>query len=196
MDDQMLRVESAGCERDGRVLFKDLSFTLSSGQLLQVIGGNGSGKSSLLRILLGLYTDYWGEVNWSLVEPPLYLGHRLGVKQSLTVVENLRWYSDLRESRVDGVRIHDAIAKLGLLGCENAIVENLSEGQRKRVALGQFLIMENKCWVMDEPFSAIDDEGLSFLMDMLEEHLDSDGSVIIATHQAITIERSITTLVL
>ena len=192
----MLRVVSAGCERDGRVLFDDLSFSLASGQLLQVIGGNGSGKSSLLRVLLGLFTEYSGDVNWTVSEPPLYLGHRLGVKQSMTVVENLRWFAVLREARVDESQIDDAIRKLGLLGFENSIVENLSEGQRKRVALGQFLMINNKCWIMDEPFSAIDDDGLSFLMKMLEAQLDSGGSIIISTHQPILIDRTITTLAL
>ena len=192
----MLRVVSAGCERDGRVLFDDLSFSLASGQLLQVIGGNGSGKSSLLRVLLGLYTEYSGDVNWTVSEPPLYLGHRLGVKESMTVVENLRWFAALREARVDESQIDDAIRKLGLLGFENLIVENLSEGQRKRVALGQFLMIQNKCWIMDEPFSAIDDDGLSFLMKMLEAQLDSGGSIIISTHQPILIDRTITTLAL
>ena len=96
----MLQVQNAGCERDGRLLFEDLAFSLAPGELLQVVDGNGSGKSTLLRVLLGLYTDYQGDIKWAVDEAPLYLGHRLGIKQSLTVIENLRWFGVLREEPV------------------------------------------------------------------------------------------------
>ena len=196
MANQMLQVRNAGCERDGRQLFEDLSFSLATGELLQIVGGNGSGKSTLLRVLLGLYTDCQGDINWSVDEAPLYLGHRLGIKQSLTVIENLRWFGVLREVPVSQDRIDEAVYKLGLMGFEDSLCAYLSEGQRKRVALGQFLIMDNPCWVMDEPFSAIDADGLSFLMAMLQEHLDVNGGIIISTHQSITIDRPINTLAL
>ena len=192
----MLQVQNAGCERDGRLLFEDLSFSLAPGELLQVVGGNGSGKSTLLRVLLGLYTDYQGDINWAVDEAPLYLGHRLGIKQSLTVIENLRWFGVLREEPVDEVRIDEAIYKLGLTGFEDSLCAHMSEGQRKRVALGQFLIMDNPCWVMDEPFSAIDADGLSFLMAILQDHLNVNGGIIISTHQPITIDRPVNTLAL
>ena len=196
MANQMLQVRNAGCERDGRQLFEDLSFSLATGELLQIVGGNGSGKSTLLRVLLGLYTDCQGDINWSVDEAPLYLGHRLGIKQSLTVIENLRWFGVLREVPVSQDRIDEAVYKLGLTGFEDSLCAHLSEGQRKRVALGQFLIMDNPCWVMDEPFSAIDADGLSFLMAILQEHLDVNGGIIISTHQPITIDRPINTLAL
>ncbi len=192
----MLQVQNAGCERDGRPLFEGLSFSLAPGDLLQVVGGNGSGKSTLLRVLLGLYTDYQGDIEWSVDEAPLYLGHRLGIKQSLTVIENLRWFGVLRDAQVDEVRIDEAVYKLGLAGFEDSLCAHLSEGQRKRVALGQFLIMDNPCWVMDEPFSAIDAEGLSFLMAILQDHLDVNGGIIISTHQPISIDRPVNTLAL
>lgn len=192
----MLQVQNAGCERDGRLLFEDLSFSIAPGELLQVVGGNGSGKSTLLRALLGLYTDCQGDINWSVDEAPLYLGHRLGIKQSLTVIENLRWFGVLREAPVSQGRIDEAVYKLGLTGFEDSLCAHLSEGQRKRVALGQFLIMDNPCWVMDEPFSAIDADGLSFLMAILQEQLNVNGGIIISTHQPITIDRPINTLAL
>jgi heme exporter protein A len=196
MANQMLQVRNAGCERDGRLLFEDLSFSLAPGELLQVVGGNGSGKSTLLKVLLGLYTDCQGDINWSVDEAPLYLGHRLGIKQSLTVIENLRWFGVLREAPVSQGRIDEAVYKLGLTGFGGSLCAHLSEGQRKRVALGQFLIMDNPCWVMDEPFSAIDADGLSFLMAILQEQLDVNGGIIISTHQPITIDRPINTLAL
>jgi len=97
---------------------------------------------------------------------------------------------------VNETRIEEAVYKLGLSGFEDSLCSHLSEGQRKRVALGQFLIIDNPCWVMDEPFSAIDADGLSFLMAILQEHLDVNGGIIISTHQPITIDRPINTLAL
>ncbi|MDA0273477.1 MAG: ATP-binding cassette domain-containing protein, partial [Proteobacteria bacterium] len=137
-----------------------------------------------------------GDITWSVGEAPLYLGHRLGIKQSLTVIENLRWFGVLRNAQVDEVRIDEAVYKLGLTGFEDSLCAQLSEGQRKRVALGQFLILDNPCWVMDEPFSAIDADGLSFLMAILQDHLNVNGGIIISTHQSIAIDRPINTLVL
>ena len=192
----MLQVQNLSCERDGRQLFDALSFSLAPGELLQIVGGNGSGKSTLLRVLLGLYTDHEGDIDWSVDVAPLYLGHRLGIKQSLTVVENLKWFCVLRGQVVNQARIAETVSRLGLAGYEHSLCAHLSEGQRKRVALGQFLLLENDCWVMDEPFSAIDADGLSYLMAILQDHLNVNGAIIISTHQPITIDRPITTLAL
>ena len=190
----MLQVSSLTCVRDRRRLFSAVSFSLSAGELLQVVGGNGTGKSTLLRILVGLFTDFEGEVSWDLNQAPLYLGHRPGVKTGLTVLENLRWPVVLRGG--DAGRIEEALGALGLSGFEDTPASQLSEGQRKRVGLAQFLLVDNPCWIMDEPFSAIDAEGLGFLRSCMEKHVDAGGAVLFSSHQDMGVDRPLRTVAL
>lgn len=190
----MLRVKELSCTRDQRPLFSSLSFSVASGELLQVVGANGSGKSTLLRCLVGLYTGYEGDVDWQLNEAPLYLGHKAGVKSSLSVLENLQWLAGLRNVSLDSELLGETLSKLRLEGYEDVPCGRLSEGQRKRVALSQFLLCPNACWVMDEPLSAIDDRGLEFLTARMSEHLDDGGSIILSSHQSVPVHRPLSTV--
>lgn len=192
----MLQVSGLSCERDRRQLFEALDFSLGASELLQIQGGNGSGKSTLIRILLGLFTDFTGSIDWSLDQPPLYLGHRGGVKPVLTVEENLIWFSSMRGLAPSSGEISGVLARIGLEGYEDALVGQLSEGQRKRVGLARFLLCPNACWIMDEPFSAVDKDGLEMLRGMIREHLGQAGSVIFSSHQGIDIDYPLRTVVL
>ena len=180
----MLRVEDLYCERDRRQLFSALSFAVQPGQVLQVVGSNGSGKTTLLKILVGLYSDFEGEVAWSLDRPPVYLGHRLGVNQQLTVLENLAWYCQLQDSAFSESQLLGVLRQLELNGFEDSMCGNLSEGQLKRVALARFLVSENGFWVMDEPFSSIDAAGIEVLERCIEKQVAAGGSVVLTSHQA------------
>lgn len=190
----MLQVSALGCERDRRQLFADVSFSLAPSELLQVLGANGSGKSTLLRILTGVYTDYTGEVTWDMTRPPVYLGHRPGVKAQLTVMENLRWMLAMRQVTCDPSDIESAMHDLALTGYEDTLCAQLSEGQRKRVALARFYLCDDPCWIMDEPFSAIDQTGLASLKLALNRHTSRGGAVIFSTHQVIDFNQPIRTL--
>ncbi len=192
----MLQVQALSCERADRSLFTDLTFQVVPGQLLQIVGSNGSGKSTLLRCLVGLYSAYQGEILWTLEAPPLYAGHRPGVKDHLTVSENIRWTCALRGATPTPVALEQALDTLALSGYGSIYCGNLSEGQRKRVGLAQFLLLDNPCWIMDEPFSAIDGTGLGLLRQKLEAHLDTGGAVILSSHQAVEIDHPITSLAL
>ena len=192
----MLRVKGLSCIRGQRPLFTSLSFSVDAGELLQVVGANGSGKSTLLRCLLGLYTGYDGEIDWRLDQAPLYLGHRAGVKGSLTVRENLHWLAALRNLPVADEDVRQTLRALRLEGYGDVPCGRLSEGQRKRVALAQFLICRNSCWIMDEPFSAIDDRGLEFLTARMMDHLDSSGIIILSSHQAVHVDRPVNSVTL
>ena len=187
----ILQTRKLSCIRDQRLLFDSLSFTLSPGEMLQVVGTNGSGKTTLLRCLAGLYTGYRGEIDWQLDEAPLYLGHKIGVKGSLDVRANMHWLTRLRNPSVTAAGLQEAMQALDLVGCEELPCEQLSEGQRKRVALAQFLLCDNPCWIMDEPMSAIDEKGLQFLISRMEQRLDSGGLVILASHQPVAIDRQV-----
>ena len=181
----MLEVRDLCCDRGDRRLFTGLSFTVAPGQALQVVGANGSGKSTLLRILAGLFTGCEGEVRWRLAAPPLYLGHRPGVSNDLTAAENLAWLARLRGRRLSRDALAEALAALGLSGYEDVRCGRLSEGQRKRVALGQFLVCGNDCWIMDEPFSAIDTRGVDMVQGWIRARLEGAGCVIFSSHQAV-----------
>jgi heme exporter protein A len=192
--DVMLQVQGLGCERDRRQLFRSLAFSLSPGELLQIVGSNGSGKSTLLRILVGLFTDFEGDVNWSLEKPPLYLGHRVATKDSLTVKENVVWLSELHSEPVCDAGISEALASLGLTGFEDTYCSHLSAGQKKRVSLVQFLLHPNPCWIMDEPFSAIDIDGMAYLESCFQGQISGGGAIIFTSHQPLAIDNTINTL--
>lgn len=192
----MLQVKALSCTRDQRRLFSSLSFSVAGGQLLQIVGANGSGKSTLLRCLVGLYSGYEGEIDWSLEEAPLYLGHRSGVKDSLTVLENLRWLTSLRNLTLTDDEVQETLKLLRLQGYDDVVCGRLSEGQRKRVVLAQFLLCPNRCWVMDEPLSAIDDRGLELLTDRMGDHLEGGGAIILSSHQPVPIDRPVSSVTL
>ena len=183
----MLQVHALACERDGRRLFRSLDFSLDPGELLQITGVNGSGKTTLLKILMGLYTDYGGEVLWETDHPPLYLplylGHKSGVSNELTVLENLAWLCALQGLNKTASELDEALSSLGLADHQDSLCANLSEGQRKRVNLARYILCDNACWIMDEPFSAIDAPGRAFLEEKMQQQVSGGGAIILAGHQ-------------
>ena len=184
----MLHATGLSCQRSRRWLFNDLSISLASGELLHVRGENGSGKSTLLRILVGLCSDHEGAIEWQLERPPLYLGHKTGVNLRLTAKENIRWICRLQDVNVLPSGIDQVLAQIGLKGYQDTPCSRLSEGQRKRVGLARFFLCQNMCWILDEPFSAIDARGLSFLYSALEKHVREGGSAILSSHQELELD--------
>lgn len=196
MSTPLLAASDLFCERDERILFENLSFTLSAGEILQVEGPNGSGKTTLLRILAGLSTAYEGNLSWK-GEPMgdvrddfrasmLYFGHLPGVKATLTAEENLRWYCAVHPlTRIEG--IPEALAKVGLRGFEDVPCHSLSAGQNRRVSLARLYFSEAPLWILDEPFTAIDKRGVAEKEALIAAHADNGGSVILTTHHELAI---------
>ncbi len=192
----LLQTRQLFCERDERVLFSSLGFELNAGQLMQVVGSNGSGKTSLLRILAGLNDHYEGEILWcgeaieeqreQFLSALLYIGHRVGVNRILTPRENLRWSAALHSPCTD-VQIESALARVGLRAYEDIPCRNLSAGQTQRVALARLLISPAVLWILDEPFTTLDVQGVKDLEAMLVWHTERGGSVILTTHHALTV---------
>jgi heme exporter protein A len=182
----MLTVSQLTCERDHRYLFEDLSFVVGAGELLQIEGGNGAGKTTLLRILGGLYTDFSGSVSWDLTSQPLYLGHKPGVKDLLSARENLTWLAGLQQAGIDASTVDRALAEVGLRGYEEVLCGAMSEGQRKRVNLARLYLLQAQAWILDEPFSAIDRQGVERLEARMQAHIDTGGVLIVISHQTLS----------
>lgn len=188
LDSRMLQAKKITCKRDHRVLFQDLSFSLDRGSALQVCGINGAGKSTLLRILAGLYEEFDGEVEWDLEDYPLFSGHRAGVKELMTARENLLWAADLYGQNISQKKVDEALSQVSLDGFETVACGAMSEGQRRRVGLARLYLLDNPVWILDEPFAAIDTDGVQRITQRINEHLAGDGVVVFASHLEVSIE--------
>ncbi len=189
----MLEAKDLECERGGRSLFKSLSFTLSPGEALRVAGANGSGKTSLLRVLCGLLLPAGGEVLWKgapirtlredYARELVYLGHAPAVKDDLTAAENLAIACRLAGNPQPDSAVVQGLAQLGLGGV-NQPLRKMSQGQRRRAALARLALSASvPLWLLDEPFSALDTGGINTLRDLIFKHLERGGAVAFTTHQ-------------
>lgn len=182
----LLTADALSLERGGRQLFEELTFEVLSGQLVQIVGANGAGKTSLLRIMAGLSRyGFSGRVNCAV--PLVYLGHQPAVKGLLTTRENLAWHVSGSGSYSDD-RIEAALARVGLYGYEDVPAHALSAGQHRRVNLARLYLVDSPLWLLDEPFTAIDKDGVAALESLLVEHARDDGAVILTSHQTLQVD--------
>jgi heme exporter protein A len=182
------------CIRDDRVLFEDLSFTIDSGQALVLEGRNGSGKTSLLRILCGIRLPESGALFWQgkdifrlgpeFHEHIAYLGHKDGSKLDLTPLENLRIARGLGKAQAD-IDLEEALDQVGLYGFEDIPTRNLSAGQQRRLAIARLLVTDAKLWILDEPFTSLDRKGIEHMERLFEGHLKHGGMAAMTTHHRI-----------
>jgi len=189
----MLEVINLTCVRGTRRLFKELSFSAESGELVELRGPNGSGKTSLLRILCGLAMPAAGEVRWngtgirSLGEEYFgavaYLGHQNAVKDELTAIENLRISSAVCGYALDKNEAQEILKRVGLTQQQNLPARVLSAGQRRRLAMTRLLTLKARLWILDEVLTSLDDAAMNLSREFISEHLKQDGIAIVATHQ-------------
>lgn len=179
-----LQARGLSCERDRRLLFERLDLQLCPGDMLQVGGPNGSGKTSLLRSLAGLLPVTAGDV--LLQGAPLWLGHAAGIKELLSAEENLAWLCALH-APASQAQIARALREVGLGGFEDVPCHTLSAGQRRRVALARLYLPGPPLWVLDEPFSALDASGVTQLEAHLARHCETGGMVLLTTHHRLTL---------
>ncbi|WP_077827522.1 cytochrome c biogenesis heme-transporting ATPase CcmA [Escherichia coli] len=192
----MLEARELLCERDERTLFSGLSFTLNAGEWVQITGSNGAGKTTLLRLLTGLSRPDAGEVLWqgqplhqvrdSYHQNLLWIGHQPGIKTRLTALENLHFYH--RDG--DTAQCLEALAQAGLAGFEDIPVNQLSAGQQRRVALARLWLTRATLWILDEPFTAIDVNGVDRLTQRMAQHTEQGGIVILTTHHPLNVAES------
>ena len=193
----MLTLQKIQCRRGERELFSGIEISLQRGELLQVEGPNGSGKTSLLRIVAGLSTAADGEIRWGdetideLAEDYfrdlLYLGHAAAIKDELTALENLQLTLQLAGESTSLANAKQALSDAGLKDRLHLAAKYLSQGQRRRVALARLCLSQRTLWILDEPFTALDVAAVSWVAQLIATHLERNGIVVFTTHQDVPI---------
>ena len=195
----VLSVNNLSVSKRDRLLFDNLNFVVEQGTLLYVKGQNGAGKTSMLRVLAGLVAADSGEVYFTeqniqdyrekYYQNMVYFGHKLGISQTLTAVENLQYWCKQHQVEVSDENIFDTLAQLNLVGLEEIPVANLSAGQQRRVALARFWFKQDaQLWILDEPFTALDTQGIALLSAQIIQFLSTGGAVIMTSHQALRLD--------
>jgi heme exporter protein A len=197
-DEALLSVHDLTCIRGERLLFKGMNFEIGSGELLLVQGGNGQGKTSLLRLLTGLSRPDTGEVRWrglpiqrqreAYHAEMRYLGHTNGVKEDLNPVENLRFAEGLQGRAFDETRATAMLERMGLARCLDLPCRVLSFGQRRRVALASLLMATAKLWILDEPLTGLDVHAVALMEQLIRDHLAGGGLTVATTHQPLNLD--------
>jgi len=185
-----LIVSELTCQRGYNELFRNISFELNSGEILKISGANGSGKTSLLKILAGLNTAESGRLSinnnkvrsYEYQSDIFYLGHLPALSQELNCIENLDYLIQLNNISSNQV-LGTALINLGLNDFENEYTANLSAGQKRRVVLSALFITQAKVWLLDEPFTALDNDGINVIETQITKHCDDGGICILTSHQ-------------
>ena len=179
----LLAFRQVACYRDNRTLFSDVDYSINSGDIVQITGANGIGKTTLLRAIIGLMHDYDGDICWrnqslsaqnidnkryDFTKELLFIGHLAGVKQSLTPRENLQFLANLHGTTTYNLdQVDSALAQVGLYGYEDMPGYQLSAGQNRRIALARLYLNQATIWVLDEPYTALDAQAIAKLEEII-----------------------------
>jgi heme exporter protein A len=186
----ILKAAHISCIRQQKVIFSDISFELSAGEMLLVQGENGSGKSSLLRVLAGLCTPHTGEIIWRHPSPDClhYVGHDNGSKSGLTILENLELIKQLSRLSFDA-GLTEILRNLQLMPLKDTLIKNLSAGQKRRAALARLFLFKKPCWILDEPLTALDSSCQEFFLSRLQKHIEQGGIAVVSSHHPIPLHQ-------
>jgi len=187
----ILKVKNINCQRSGEVVLQGLNFEVEAGKNVEIIGSNGSGKTTILRLLLGFINDYDGDIYWNDSKVPskfqekdihcFYQGHQIGIKPLLTVYENLKFSSSGFNSSEE--EITSVANKVGIKTFLNRQSASLSVGQKRRIAIGRWLLKDFNLYLIDEPFTTLDDEGVELIKSVVTELNNRGASFLITGHR-------------
>lgn len=190
----ILQAKQISCQRGDRQLFSAIDICLQGGELLYCIGDNGSGKTSLLKILVGLLEPNEGEIFWcgeklshcryAFNQQLFYLGHKNAITSTLTPFENI--LLDLRFNKTPRKRIEEVLEQLNLSSLQERLCSELSQGQKQRVALARLMLSQAKCIILDEPFAALDQKAFELVQEIIKDKLNQGALVILTTHQPLS----------
>jgi heme exporter protein A len=194
----MLEASALACERGSLRLFSEIGFSLAAGGLLRLRGSNGSGKTTLLRILAGLTRPAGGSVRWrgesieTLAEEygreMAYVGHAPALKEELTVAENLAFALGFAGHPASGAQMEAALERLGIARLAALPARFLSQGQKRRASLARLALAgAPPLWLLDEPFAALDDDGIGRVRELAASHLAAGGMVVLTSHQEVAL---------
>lgn len=193
----MLEASDLECVRGERRLFAGVGFRLEGGEMLNLQGHNGSGKTSLLRMLCGLTHPANGQISWrgtsihklgeEFRTELCYLGHHNAIKEELTPIENLLASAKLAEESLDEDAALDALEQVGLRGREDLACRYLSQGQKRRVALARLVHERRALWILDEPYVALDAAAVTLVAGLIGAHLQRGGLTVLTTHQTVEV---------
>lgn len=187
-----LSVRNLACFRNEQVLFKGLKFSLSPQNVLFLQGENGSGKTSLLRILCGFRLPDEGDISWgnqAISSVPEYLqnisfvGHKNGIKDELSVEENLNLMRSM--ATASDIKTESVLKQIGLLNKADVLSRQLSAGQKRKLALARLMMTENSFWILDEPFTSLDKASVVFFESLIKQHIQRGGMLILTSHHDI-----------
>ena len=192
---QSLKIENLTCVRGGREIFKDISFELVSGEAIQITGLNGSGKTSLLRIIAGLIQFPSGQISFTecvndsnISQYCHYIGHTDAIKPTLTVSENLNFWRSIMGNPAE--TITNSLKVFGLSDLENISASYLSAGQKRRLSLARLLVTQRPIWLLDEPLTSLDLNAKTILNQIILNHLTNGGLILATTHSPLELTNS------
>jgi len=185
----LLECRGLSFSRNEERIFGPLDFSLVEGEALLVLGGNGTGKTTLLRVLAGLLAASDGDVRFEqravdqghLARGCAFLGHLPGHKGDLSTLENLRFTAAMQDSPIPP---EQALAEVGLAGFEDNLARRLSAGQNKRLALARLILSPARLWLLDEPYANLDLDGIALVNRLITKHVSGNGAVLLTTHGA------------
>ena len=188
--DPILEAKNLAFERNENPVFSPVSLLLSSGEALHIEGPNGCGKTTLFQLLVGLLQPSQGSIaycgqplsesRYDYLDNVIYIGHQSAVKGMLTAEENLRWLSP---AGINCDELAQALQLVGLQSYAHVLCHQLSAGQQRRVALARLVTTQAKLWYLDEPFAALDKQGVELVENLMDSHLQNGGAVMFSSHQ-------------